>query len=687
MPLHFAKAFLASSFLILLGSRNALSARLPNHANQRRQTTGALNADEITKRHFGNDAAWYRDRIPIFDSSDSKLNDVYYYRWSIFRAHQRDLGERGYISTEFIDDVSWQLEPWASLNDATGFHVGEGRWSRDPRFANDYLTFMYTGGNDRHFTDYMADTAYSKYLVDGDQDFATSHLDAMLPLFNQWSDHLDPSKGIYYVEPLLDATEYTISSIDASGGKDGFRGGDSFRPSINSYMYANARAIARISELAGNAAQAAEYDQKAEDIKMRVQNDLWNSTFSHFIDRFKVDNEFVKYYDPIRGRELVGLVPWQFSLPDDNKTFSAAWSHILSENELKGSRGLRTAEPSYEYYMRQYRYEGSQPECQWNGPVWPYQTTQVLLGLANLVDSYEQVVITKSDYLRLLREYAQLHYQGDRLDLEENYYPDTGAPIVGLARSHHYFHSGFVDLILSGLVGIRPQADDTIVVNPMVDDSLGWFRVDNILYHGRSVSVLWDVDGSHYGQGAGLHVYVDGQQVAQSAGLARLTANVERRSIQMAQPAIAQTIQLVRNQAPFPNASSNTNNSEGLHEVLDGRIWFYPEPQHGWTSKLSTDSAEEQWLSIDFGNQSKSLSSAEIAFFADRETVQAPTSYKLQQSSGNGEWTDISLTEQGQPVSNGITICKWNQVETSQIRLVFQQTQGKAVRVIELKAF
>ena len=45
-------------------------------------------------------------------------------------------------------------------------------------------------------------------------------------------------------QPLLDATEYTISSIDASGGKDGFRGGDSFRPSINAYMYANARAIA-----------------------------------------------------------------------------------------------------------------------------------------------------------------------------------------------------------------------------------------------------------------------------------------------------------------------------------------------------------------------------------------------------------------------------------------------------------
>lgn len=55
------------------------------------------------------------------------------------------------LGTEFLDDVGWQLEPWASLNDATGFHIGEGRWLRDRRFSDDYLNHMYNGGNDRHF--------------------------------------------------------------------------------------------------------------------------------------------------------------------------------------------------------------------------------------------------------------------------------------------------------------------------------------------------------------------------------------------------------------------------------------------------------------------------------------------------------------------------------------------------------
>lgn len=102
----------------------------------------ALNATAICANYFGADAPWYISRIPLFQSSDSTLDDVYYYRWSIFRAHQRDLGALGFISTEFLDDVQWQLNPFASLNDATGFHLGEGRWLRDRRYAHDYIDFM-----------------------------------------------------------------------------------------------------------------------------------------------------------------------------------------------------------------------------------------------------------------------------------------------------------------------------------------------------------------------------------------------------------------------------------------------------------------------------------------------------------------------------------------------------------------
>ena len=81
-----------------------------------RHVVALLDADALSTQYFKADAPWYRERIPFFESSDKEITDVYYYRWNIFRAHQRDLGANGFISTEFLDDVGWQTTPWASLN-------------------------------------------------------------------------------------------------------------------------------------------------------------------------------------------------------------------------------------------------------------------------------------------------------------------------------------------------------------------------------------------------------------------------------------------------------------------------------------------------------------------------------------------------------------------------------------------
>lgn len=142
---------------LLAGALAAVSLGTPASAQPR-----GLDHAAIARARFGNDADWYEGRIPFFQSADPALDAVYYYRWSLFRAHQRDLGAQGFISTEFLDDVSWQREPFASLNDATGFHLNEARWLNDRRYADDTVNFMYAGGNDRHFSDYMADAVWSR---------------------------------------------------------------------------------------------------------------------------------------------------------------------------------------------------------------------------------------------------------------------------------------------------------------------------------------------------------------------------------------------------------------------------------------------------------------------------------------------------------------------------------------------
>lgn len=449
-------------------------------------------------------------------------------------------------------------------------------------------------------------------------------------------------------------------------------------------MYANAKAIAKIAALAGqDQIVVDDYNNRAAAIKENVQNSLWNSTFAHFIDRYQITNDYVKYFDFIRGRELVGTLPWMFDLPDNSSTYPSSWSHVLNSDELGGPNGLRTVEPSYQYYMVQYRYEGTQRECQWNGPVWPFQTTQALLAMSNLLDHYTQSVVENSDYIRLLRQYTQLHYQNSILNLEEDYDPATGAPIVGLARSPHYFHSGYVDIIMTGLVGIRPRADDFLEVNPLITSDISWFRAEQIPYHGTNIAVQWDADGSHYGQGAGLRIERDGEVIGNSTTLKRIIVSHEREAVIAIDRPIAKSIQLQSNSTYPKGSASSGNDTENVHDAIDGRVWFFPELPNGWNSDAGSES--EQWYTIDF-EASTSVSRAEIAFFADGDEFAAPTAYSVQVL-GNGTWTDIAGQQKDAVVANGVTNVKWDGVSVEQVRLTMTQAQGMRTRLVEFKLF
>ena len=84
-----------------------------------------------------------------------------------------------------------------------------------------------------------------------------------------------------------------------------------------------------------------------------------------------------------------------------------------------------------------------------------------------------------------------------------------------------------MDLVLSGVVGLVPSANGTLIVNPLVPaDVLPWWAADGMLLHGRVISVLFDADGKHYNKGAGLQVLVDGVKAASAPTLSKLVVNL-----------------------------------------------------------------------------------------------------------------------------------------------------------------
>ena len=208
---------------------------------------------------------------------------------------------------------------------------------------------------------------------------------------------------------------------------------------------------------------------------------------------------------------------------------------------------------------------------------------------------------------------------------------------------------------------------------------LAWFRMQDVPYHGRSLSVVYDEDGRHYRGGAGLRVYVDGALAASRATLGKLVVPVAAKANPVIERPLAQSISLVRADYPKPSASSGTD-PERLHQGIDGRVWFMPELPNGWDS---TGTTQDEWFAVDFGKP-VTLGRAEVSFFAGGAFAM-PDSYRLEYRA-NGAWRPLD-TRGAAPRANATDALTWQPIRTDAIRLAIRKPMGKQVRLAEMKLF
>jgi hypothetical protein len=136
-------------------------------------------------------------------------------------------------------------------------------------------------------------------------------------------------------------------------------------------------------------------------------------------------------------------------------------------------------------------------------------------------------VVSKSNYFNLFNTYVESQYYRGRPYIGEYLDEKTGYWLKGdEERSRYYNHSTFNDLIITGLVGLRPRTDNTIEVQPLVPaGKWNWFCLDNVKYHNVFVTIIWDIDGKKYNKGKGFSVWVNGKKIAQSGKLEKLSAS------------------------------------------------------------------------------------------------------------------------------------------------------------------
>ena len=452
---------------------------------------------------------WMTQNVPLFDCPDRGFEEMWYYRWWTLRKHIKQTPV-GYAMTEFLVNRSY-ADQYNLIASGVGHHIHESRWLRDSTYLDQIMNTWFKGNEGQpmkkiaNYSSWIAHSLWGRYLVDGRKDWMVSMLPSLEWEYNHWETTHTREGGLYWQADVQDAMEETISG----GRKKKY-----LRPSINAYMYGNAMAIGNIAALAGETTKSKQYFDKAADLKEKVHAKLWNEQHA-FFETHRIDSS-------ANVREAIGFMPWYTNMAKDEAKYSIAWLQAADPQGFSAPYGQTTAERRHP----QFRTHGV-GKCEWDGAVWPFATSQTLTAMANYLNDYSNPIITDSLYFAEIEKYMQSQHMRGKPYIGEYLDETTGYWLKGdQERSRYYNHSTWNDLIITGLCGLRPRQDHTVEVNPLLPkDKWDYFCLDNVLYHGRNLTIVWDKDGYRYHAGRGLRIYIDGKLAGQRNDLGKIIIN------------------------------------------------------------------------------------------------------------------------------------------------------------------
>ena len=217
---------------------------------------------------------WLKSEIPLFECSDKDIERTYYFRYWTYRKHIKST-EDGYIITEFLPKVSWSKKHNA-INCAIGHHINEGRWLKNTdKYLLDYINFFLS--DPKEYCTYSAWMLYAfweLYKVVPSIEINSRLLDKMCRYYEFWEETHRLENGLFWSIDGYDAMEFSISGTPDK--KHRLKG---IRPTLNSYMCADAFAISEFAKIVGDLEISQKYLQKHEFLKKEINEKLWKDGF------------------------------------------------------------------------------------------------------------------------------------------------------------------------------------------------------------------------------------------------------------------------------------------------------------------------------------------------------------------------------------------------------------------------
>lgn len=640
------------------------------------------------------DWSWYKENIPFLETPDKDIDMTYYYRWDMMTLHLV-YGSKasGYTVTEFIDRP-WWAGRYGAISCSVSQHIYDMRWMRDQAIVKDYARYWFNtpGAQPRTYSTWLADAIWQLYKVNYDQKLVLGLKDSLVTNFAGWErEHWVEKEGLFAWSGMHDGMETNINSRQTPQWFEGVSG---YRPTLNSYMWADAKAISSIAALSGDKNTAAIFSKKAALIRKNYLQKGWNEQKNFFMHKNEKDEEgglkantFTyetgKYAGNPHGREEIGFIPWYFSMPENNAGYEKAWQYLMDPNYFFSPYGPTTVEKKDPLYMV------AKNCCAWSGNAWPFATAQTLKAMANVVRNYNQTFVNKADYNKQLQIYARTHRKDGKPYIAEANEPETGSwsghDVIG--HSEHYNHSSYIDQIVTGLMGLEPMASDSLEVNPLIPDEWAYACLDDVIYHGNKVTIIWDKTGEKYKKGKGLLVLINGEVKASSAVIKKLIVPVSPKAV-AEKPLLVNYAVNNEKGVYYPRAIASFPGSAGDIEAKlnDGQYWYVKSTTNRWSSLYAK--GNKSWAEVDFGG-SRPLKSVKIYFTDDlADHIKAPLQYVLEYWNGQS-WLAIPAQQRTykQAETRKANMISFPLLNTSKIRVAMTAAAGVAVSISEIEAW
>ncbi len=250
------------------------------------------------------------------------------------------------------------------------------------------------------------------------------------------------------------------------------------------YLYQLQRALSWMAHRLGDQRGARRWSRKADFTGNAVLTKMWNRRSQMFFDvhpntwrrsRCEACTCFYPFMTDLAGPEHLGAIR----------------RHLLNPKKFWTNWPAPSTALDDPYADAQGRWKGTRMGCPWSGRTWLMTNSHIAEVLSTATRRLDRRLERHAcEFLRRFVRMLFIDRDLERPTSYEYYNPVTGqAPFF--RGVDDYMHSWIIDRIIGDLVGLNPQPDGALIVDPF-DFGLDYFELTNCRLRGRDARVRWD---------------------------------------------------------------------------------------------------------------------------------------------------------------------------------------------------